>query len=135
MMNGDTVNIELWRSGGNFSNYQESLHWDISQGNPSQAPGQWTNLSWDPQPDWASNIDPITGNPDLFLGGQSWSMGLVLNSDSAGASQGFHVDDFIQFGVSRVDDYTLSVDCNDPINGYTAPPLSLIHISEPTRPY
>ncbi len=126
MMNGDTVNIELWRSGGNFSNYQESLHWDISQGNPSQAPGQWTNLSWDPQPDWASNIDPITGNPDLFLGGQSWSMGLVLNSDSSGASQGFHVDDFIQFGISRVDDYTLSVDCNNPTNGYTAPPNDLL---------
>ncbi|DAC33528.1 MAG TPA: hypothetical protein HA356_00265, partial [Candidatus Poseidoniaceae archaeon] len=125
---GDSVSIELWRGSGNFANYQESLHWNISQGNPSQAPGQWTNLSWDPQPDWAANIEAQSGNgnPDLFLGGNSWSMGMLLHSDSGGASQGFHVDDFIQFGISKVQDYTLGVDCNNPLNGYTAPPNDLL---------
>ena len=125
---GDSVSIELWRGSGNFANYQESLHWNISQGNPSQAPGQWPNLSWDPQPDWAANIEAQSGNgnPDLFLGGNSWSMGMLLHSDSGGASQGFHVDDFIQFGISKVQDYTLGVDCNNPLNGYTAPPNDLL---------
>ncbi|MDA8615334.1 hypothetical protein N9L27_00735 [Candidatus Poseidoniales archaeon] len=128
IMTGDSVSIELWRSSGNFANYQESLHWNISQANPSQAPGQWTNLSWDPQPDWAANIEAQSGNgnPDLFLGGQTWNMGMLLHSDSGGASQGFHIDDFIQFGISKVDDYTLGVDCDNPTNGYTAPPNDLL---------
>jgi len=124
VQSGDSVSIELWRSSGNYSNAMESLHWDLSNGNPSQAPGQWTNLSWDPQADW-SQISTLS-NPDLFLGGNSWSMGLLLHSDSGGASQGFHVDDFIQFGISKVQDYTLGVDCDNPTNGYTAPPNDLL---------
>ncbi|RJU98848.1 MAG: hypothetical protein DWC04_02145 [Candidatus Poseidoniales archaeon] len=124
MMSGDSVSIELWRGSGNYANAQESLHWNLTKGNPSQAPGQWTNLSWDPQVDWAQI--PTLSNPDLFLGGNSWSMGMLLHSDSGGASQGFHVDDFIQFGISKVQDYTLDVDCNNPTNGYTAPPNALL---------
>ena len=121
---GDSVSIELWRGSGNYEQPMESLYWNLSNGNPSQAPDQWTNLSWDPQVDWAQI--PTLANPDLFLGGNSWSMGLLLHSDSGGASQGFHVDDFIQFGISKVDNYTLSVDCNNPTNGYTAPPNDLL---------
>ena len=121
---GDSVSIELWRGSGNYAQAMESLHWNVSKGNPSQAPGQWTNLSWDPQVDWAQI--PTLSNPDLFLGGNSWSMGMLLHSDSGGASQGFHVDDFIQFGISKVQDYTLGVDCNNPTNGYTAPPNDLL---------
>ena len=124
MMSGDSVSIELWRGSGNYANAQESLHWNLTKGNPSQAPSQWTNLSWDPQVDWAQI--PTLSNPDLFLGGNSWSVGMLLHSDSGGASQGFHVDDFIQFGISKVQDYTLDVDCNNPTNGYTAPPNDLL---------
>jgi len=50
---GDSVSIELWRSSGNISRPMESVHWDIANGNPSPAPGQWSNLSWDPQVTWA----------------------------------------------------------------------------------
>ena len=124
MQSGDSVSIELWRGSGNYAQAMESLHWNLTKGNPSQAPGQWTNLSWDPQVDWAQI--PTLSNPDLFLGGNSWSMGMLLHSDSGGASQGFHVDDFIQFGISKVQDYTLGVDCNNPTNGYTAPPNDLL---------
>ena len=121
---GDSVGLELWRGSGNYANAMESLHWNLTKGNPSQAPDQWTNLSWDPQVDWAQI--PTLSNPDLFLGGNSWSIGLLLHSDSGGASQGFHVDDFIQFGISKVQDYTLDVDCNNPANGYSAPPNDLL---------
>ena len=124
MQSGDSVSIELWRGSGNYAQAMESLHWNLTKGNPSQAPGQWTNLSWDPQVDWAQI--PTLSNPDLFLGGNSWSMGMLLHSDSGTASQGFHVDDFIQFGISKVQDYTLGVDCNNPTNGYTAPPNDLL---------
>ena len=48
MAAGDSVSMELWRGSGNLNDPFESISWDISQGNPSAAPGQWTNLSWDP---------------------------------------------------------------------------------------
>ena len=49
MAAGDSVSMELWRGSSNINDPYESVSWDISQGNPSAAPGQWTNLSWDPQ--------------------------------------------------------------------------------------
>ena len=123
---GDSVSIELWRSSGNISNPMESVHWDIANGNPSPAPGQWSNLSWDPQVTWAQN--PSLSNPDLFLGGNSFFMGMLFNSDSGGASEGFHVDDWIQFGVTKVSDYTLELDCDNPASGYSGPPLGIMQL-------
>jgi len=123
---GDSVSIELWRSGGNISRPTESVHWDIANGNPSPAPGQWSNLSWDPQVTWAQN--PSLSNPDLFLGGNSFFMGMLFNSDSGGASEGFHVDDWIQFGITKVSDYTLELDCDNPAGGYSGPPLGIMQL-------
>ncbi len=123
---GDSVSIELWRGSGNISNPMESVHWDIANGNPSPAPGQWSNLSWDPQVTWAQN--PSLSNPDLFLGGNSFFMGMLFNSDSGGASEGFHVDDWIQFGVTKVSDYTLELDCDNPAGGYSGPPLGIMQL-------
>ena len=45
---GDNVAFELWRGSGNYNNKMESLVWNFSNGAPSPAPGQWTNVSWDP---------------------------------------------------------------------------------------
>ena len=168
MAAGDSVSMELWRGSGNIQDNFESISWDISQGNPSAAPGQWTNLSWDPQVTWEQI--PNLANPEVFLGGSSYTFSVLFTSDSSVASEGFHVDDFVHFGVSRVTDYTVDMQCDNPLNGYTvAPnqmatlyctltnngyspatirlqtnvtndswmvpfPLSLIHISEPTRP-
>ena len=123
---GDSVSIELWRSGGDISDPMESVRWDIANGNPSPAPGQWSNLSWDPQVTWAQN--PSLFNPDLFLGGNSFFMGMLFNSDSGGASEGFHIDDWIQFGVTKVSDYTLELDCDNPAGGYSGPPLGIMQL-------
>jgi len=123
---GDSVSIELWRSSGNISRPMESVHWDIANGNPSPVPDQWSNLSWDPQVTWAQN--PSLSNPDLFLGGNSFFMGMLFNSDSGGASEGFHIDDWIQFGVTKVSDYTLELDCDDPAGGYSGPPLGIMQL-------
>ena len=38
------------------------------------------------------------------------------------ASEGFHIDDFVHFGVSRVTDYTVDMQCDNPLNGYTVAP-------------
>jgi hypothetical protein len=120
MAAGDSVSMELWRGSGNINNEYESISWDISQGNPSAAPGQWTNLSWDPQETW-SQIPGLT-NPDVFLGGNSYAFSVLFTSDSSVASEGFHVDDFVHFGVSRVTDYTVDMQCDNPLNGYTVAP-------------
>ena len=112
--------MELWRSSGNIQDPFESIAWDISQGNPSAAPGQWTNLSWDPQMTWEQI--PNLANPEVFLGGSSYTFSMLFTSDSSVASEGFHIDDFVHFGVSRVTDYTVDMQCDNPLNGYTVAP-------------
>lgn len=126
MAGGDTVAFELWRGSGNYNNKMESLVWNFSNGAPSQAPGQWTNVSWDPQVDWAQI--PGLSNTELFMGGNSYSLGLLFHSDNSGASEGMHVDDFIQFGVSKVADYTLGLDCDNPETGYSSPPSNTVSL-------
>ena len=120
MAAGDSVSMELWRGSGNLNDAFESISWDISQGNPSAAPGQWTNLSWDPQVTWEQI--PDLANPEVFLGGSSYTFSVLFTSDSSVASEGFHVDDFVHFGVSRVTDYTVDMTCDNPLNGYTVAP-------------
>ena len=121
---GDNVAFELWRGSGNYNNKMESLVWNFTNGAPSPASGQWTNVSWDPQVDWAQI--PGLANPDLFLGGNSYSIGLLFNSDNSGASEGMHVDDFIQFGVSKVADFTLGINCDNPEAGFSSPPSNTV---------
>jgi len=121
---GDSAYLEFWRNNGNFSDSMSSIHWDLANGNPSPAPNQWKNFSWDPQVEW-SQI-PTLANPDLFLGGNSWTFGLVFKSDSSGATQGMHIDDFVHFGISKVEDYTLTADCNDPSTGFEGYPSGLL---------
>lgn len=123
---GDNVAFELWRGSGNYNNKMESLTWNFTNGAPSPASGQWTNISWDPQVDWAQI--PGLSNPDLFLGGNSYSIGLLFNSDNSGASEGMHVDDFIQFGVSKVADFTLDVNCDNPEAGFSSPPSNTVSL-------
>ena len=122
---GDSVSLEMWRGSGS-QNINESIVYDISAGNPSQAPGQWTRISWDPQVTYLQN--PYVTNQNVFLGGNSYTMGLVLRSDSSDASEGFHVDDWIQFGVRKVQEYTLDVVCDAPENGYSAPPSAILSL-------
>lgn len=121
---GDSAYMEFWRNNGNFSDSMSSIHWDLANGNPSPAPNQWKNFSWDPQVEW-SQI-PTLANADLFLGGNSWTFGLVFKSDSSGATQGMHFDDFVHFGVSKVEDYTLTADCNEPSTGFEGYPSGLL---------
>ena len=37
----------------------------------------------------------------------------------SGAASGMHVDDFVLFAVEKVDEYTLDVNCDNPVGGYT----------------
>jgi len=129
MAAGDSVSMELWRGSGNINDDMESISWDLTNGNPSQAAGQWTNLSWDPQVTWQQI--PGLAYPEIFLGGNSYTFSVLFTSDSSSASEGFHVDDLVQFGVSKVTDYTLDLSCDNPTGGYTVAPnqLAVLHCS------
>ena len=121
---GDAAYLEFWNQNGNFSDPLQSVSWDVAAINPSPVPGQWKNISWDPQTVWSQN--PALMNPDLLLGGNSWSFSVVLRSDSSGATQGMHFDDFVQFGVSKVDGYTLTANCDNPVGGFETVPNDLV---------
>ena len=123
MAAGDYVALEMWRGAGTLASPTESLRYDLADGNPSPASGQWTNISWDPQDTW-TQIPNLT-NPDIFLGGNAYHYGLVFYSDTSGASEGMHVDDFIHFGISKVTDYTVNLSCDNPTGGYTLAPSQM----------
>ena len=102
---GDTFALEMWRSGG------ASIVHNFTDDAPSNSPGAWSNVSWDATPQ---------------LGGQTWNVGILLDSDVSGATEGFHVDDWVMFGVQKVDEFTLGLECDDPAAGYSAAPNSIV---------
>lgn len=105
---GDFVALELWRGNGAP---ESTLKYEFKNEMPSTTPGVWTNISWDPTEE---------------LGGHSWGYGIIFQSDSSGAASGMHVDDFVMFGIEKVSKYTLDIDCDDPIGGYTTAPNNIL---------
>jgi uncharacterized membrane protein len=105
---GDFVALELWRGNGAP---ESTISHNFVEDIPSTTAGTWSNISWDPTEE---------------LGGHSWSYGILFQSDGSGAASGMHVDDFVMFGVEKVNEYTLDVTCDNPTSGYTTPPNSII---------
>jgi uncharacterized membrane protein len=89
----DYVAMELWR--GNGAPSTSILH-NVTDDLPGTGEGEWSNISWDPSDQ---------------LNGYSWYLGFLFHSDESGAAQGMHMDDFIIFGVEKVDDFTIDLDC------------------------
>jgi uncharacterized membrane protein len=105
---GDHVALELWRDNGAPSS---TISHNFTEHTPGTSQDQWTNISWD---------------PTELLGGHTWSYGILFHSDTSGAAAGMHVDDFVMFGISKVAEYTLDIDCDNPTSGYTSTPNSNI---------
>ena len=105
---GDMVALELWRGNGAPEN---TIYHNFAEDMPSTSAGSWSNISWDPTDQ---------------LGGHSWSYGILFQSDGSGASSGMHVDDFVMFGIEKVSEYTLDIDCDNPTGGYTTPPNTIV---------
>ena len=105
---GDMVALELWRGNGAP---ESTIYHNFVEDTPSTTPGSWSNISWDPTDE---------------LGGHSWSYGILFQSDGSGASNGMHVDDFVMFGIEKVSEFTLDVECDDPTGGYTTPPNTIV---------
>jgi hypothetical protein len=105
---GDFVALELWRGNGAP---ESTISYNFVNDTPSTAAGAWSNISWDPTEE---------------LGGHSWSYGILFQSDGSGAANGMHVDDFVMFGIEKVNEFTLDIDCDNPTSGYTTPPNSIV---------
>lgn len=121
MGSGDYTGFELWRGQGGPD---ERIVGDFADSSPSTATGEWSNVSWDPMVTWVETQN-LT-NYDLFLGGQSFNVGFLFNSDSGGATQGMHTDEFVMFGVEKVKEFTLDINCDDKEGGHSAPPNSIL---------
>ena len=75
---------------------------ELNDPEPVNVAGSWTNITWDPTEE---------------LGGYNWNLGFLFHSNGGGATSGFRVDDFVVFGVEKVDNFTIDVDCINPENG------------------
>ena len=101
MAAGDNIRIEA-DAGGALEYY------DYSAQNISKNQGDWTKLVW--------NMTDIHPNGD-------YTLAFRFDSNSSFANQGIHLDSFLLFGFEKVAEYTLDVDCNDPLpNAYMVVP-------------
>ena len=101
MGNGDEVRLEA-------DTNIEQRYLNLSEANIGATSGMWTPVIW--------NMTDVFPN-------QNYAFSFLFDSDNSGATQGIHVDDLMLFGIERVDDYTIDLDCNDPLGGvYTVIP-------------
>jgi len=97
---GDSVRMEAAAAGDEFYNYTAQ--------ELSTTYGDWTQLVWN-----MTDVHP-TGD---------YTLAFRFDSDSSYATQGIHLDGFILFGIERVAEYTLDLDCDDPLpNAYIVIP-------------
>ena len=100
MASGDSIRIEANAGNEEFYNYSaQQLSTDYAN---------WTQLVW--------NMTDVHPNGD-------YTVAFRFDSDSSFASQGIHLDGFILFGIERVPQYTIDVECDDPLpNAYIVIP-------------
>ena len=114
----DYAGIELWRGAGG-PQFSMVHQFELNDPAPVNVAGSWTNITWDPTEE---------------LGGYNWNLGFLFHSDGGGATSGFRVDDFVVFGVEKVDNFTIDVDCINPengifpIDGYTTYPNNIVSL-------
>lgn len=100
MGQGDQIRLEAAAAYDEFYNYTAQ--------ELSTTYGDWTQLVWN-----MTDVHP-TGD---------YTLAFRFDSDSSYATQGIHLDGFILFGIERVAQYTLDVDCDDPLpNAYIVVP-------------
>jgi len=80
---------------------------NLSTSGISGTADDWTPVVWD--------FTNETNN-------QVFSLTYHFQSDNSGASAGIHVDQFALFGIEKVQEYTITVDCDNPETGYLVIP-------------
>ncbi|MEE3231568.1 MAG: hypothetical protein VX235_00615, partial [Candidatus Thermoplasmatota archaeon] len=101
MAAGDNIRLEA-DAGGSLEYYNYTAQ------NLSKNHGDWSQLVW--------NMTDIHPNAD-------YTLAFRFDSNSSFANQGIHLDSFLMFGFEKVAEYTLDVDCDDPLpNAYMVVP-------------
>ncbi len=80
---------------------------NLTEAGISGATDDWTPVIWD-----------LGANTST----QVFSLSYHFQSDNTGASAGFHVDQFALFGIEKVQEYTVTVNCDNPETGYLVIP-------------
>ena len=97
---GDQIRIEAASGSAEYYNYTAMALSTIY--------GDWSQLVWN-----MSEVHP-TGE---------YTLSFLFESDSSYATQGIHLDGFTMFAIQRVPQYTLDVQCDDPLpNAYIVVP-------------
>ncbi len=104
---GSNDEVSLRATQGTGQNAMVISQKNLSTSGISGATNDWTPVVWD--------LTNDTGN-------QVFSLSYHFESDNSGATAGIHIDQFALFGIEKVQEYTVSVDCDNPETGYTVIP-------------
>ncbi|MDE0707766.1 MAG: hypothetical protein OSB33_02335 [Candidatus Poseidoniales archaeon] len=81
---------------------------NMTQAGVSASENDWTQVIW--------NMTDVHND-------QAYTMSYSKIADTMGANSGMRIDDFILFAVEVVDEYTITLDCDDPLpNAYVVIP-------------
>ncbi len=100
-LGNDEVSIEATSAGAVIATK------NLSESGISGATDDWTPVIWD-----------VGANTST----QVFSLSYHFQSDNSGASPGFHIDQFALFGIEKVQEYTITVECDNPETGYLVIP-------------
>ncbi|MCH2358283.1 MAG: hypothetical protein MK235_02030, partial [Candidatus Poseidoniales archaeon] len=97
---GDEVSLRI-------DDGQDPEQFNLSTAGVSPTTNDWTRMIWN-----------LTGVKDTG----AYYMGLHFASDSGGATSGMHIDEWLLFAVQKVDEFTVTVECDNPETGYIVIP-------------
>ena len=80
---------------------------NLSTAGVSTSTNDWTRIIWN-----------LTGVKDAG----AYAMGLHFSSDSGGSTSGMHIDEWLLFAVQKVNEFTVTVECDNPETGYIVIP-------------
>ena len=106
MGSGDEMAMEALRG---MTTIEEN---NMTEAGVSATENDWTQVIW--------NMTDVHND-------QAYTISYTKIADTMGASQGIRIDDFILFAVEVVDEYTVTLDCDDPLpNAYVVIPADPI---------
>jgi uncharacterized membrane protein len=99
---GDELAMEALRS---FNSIEAN---NLTEAGLSNTAGEWTRVVWDMSDVHRDN---------------AYEIAYTKIADPSLASEGIHIDDFVLLGVEKVAEYTVTLDCDDPLpNAYVVIP-------------
>ncbi len=102
MGSGDELAMEALRG----MNTVEQLN--LTQAGVSASENDWTNIVW--------NMTDVHDD-------NAYTISYTKLADNSGANEGMRIDDFILFATEVVDEYTVTLECDDPLpNAYSVIP-------------